>query len=169
MFRCVVFLSLVTTEALIQNNFAFIKELEASQPCFLRGSRGHLIRAGWALILRGGSDVSSKFQIDATVSQEDDQLLRRANKFWDVLNRDQSFSDSLKWSYTNQFGEVLGLLSARADCIQRGNVTTVFLARVVNDSLKSKEVIYGFCISAFAGDQLPLAEKTFVVAVKELR
>ena len=70
------------------------------------------------LRLKGGYDLGSRFQLEASVGRDDELMLRRATKFIQALSSDASISDSLKYAYASQFKAVVDSLSRRADCIQ---------------------------------------------------
>jgi hypothetical protein len=73
--------------------------------------------------LKGGCDVTTKYQIEASLSRDDELLVRRAKKFWRGLDEDISVSNSIKCAYRAQFKSILDVLTNRMECIRKGNAS----------------------------------------------
>ncbi len=66
-----------------------------------------------------GSDLKLRYQVDATVSRDDERLLRRASNFLSSIGDVGESSNALMVSYIDQFTSIVMVLRDRADSITR--------------------------------------------------
>lgn len=103
-----------------------------------------------------GSDVPTRFQIEASISRDDELLLRRATKFWKGLSEDANISESMKRTYIIQFKSIVDVLTSRMDRIRKSNDSS---------AIRSLTYIYSIPSSHFAfTDSTRPAGKTGSVA-----
>ena len=72
--------------------------------------------------IHAGSDLKLRYQVDATVSRDDERLLRRASIFLNSTGDLGENSSALMVSYIDQFRAIVITLRGRADSITNGNI-----------------------------------------------